>query len=137
MTKEIHTVVIQATVREAAQVMADAKLLVGYVIILKDGKPIGIVTEQDIVNKVVAKDRDPSQLKVSDIMSTPLITTDPDADLLQAAKVMREHAIRKLVVTRGNIIYGMITAKDICNHAGSYVDKSIKDVVRWTAPLGL
>lgn len=137
MTKEIHSVVIQATVREAAQVMADDHHLEGYVIILEDGKPIGIVTEQDIVNKVIAQDRDPSKLKVSDIMSTPLITIDPDTDLLQAAKVMRERAIRKLVVTRGNIIYGLITAKNIANHAGNYVDKSIKDVLRWTAPLGL
>jgi CBS domain-containing protein len=131
MTKEIHTVVIQA------KIMANDEHVEGYVIILEGGKPIGIVTEQDIVNKVVAQDQDPSKLQISDIMSTPLITIDPDADLLQAAKVMREHAIRKLVVTRGNIIYGMITAKDIANHAGNYVDRSIKDMIRWTTPLGL
>jgi CBS domain-containing protein len=65
MAKEIHSVVIQATVREAARIMADDNHLEGYVIVLKDGKPLGIVTERDIVNKVVAEDRDPSTLLVA------------------------------------------------------------------------
>lgn len=137
MEKEIHTVVTTATVQEAAQVMTADTHVEGYVVILENGKPVGIVTERDIVNKIVANARDPTVLPVSDIMSYPLITIDPDADLLEAADLMRTRDVRKLVVVRGDIIYGIITAKDIAFHAGNYVDRSIKDMIRWTAPLGL
>jgi CBS domain-containing protein len=137
MVKKIHTVDTQATVQDAAQIMAADVQLEGYVVVLERGKPVGIVTERDIVNQVVAHARDSAEMSVSDIMSTPLITIDPDADLLDAAELMRTHGIRKLIVIRGDIVYGIITARSIAFHAGNYVDRSIKDMIRWTTPLGM
>jgi signal-transduction protein with cAMP-binding, CBS, and nucleotidyltransferase domain len=137
MTKELNTIEYNATVTDAAKVMAADNNAEGYVIILKNFKPIGIITERDIVNKVIAKDGDSSKTKISDIMSTPLITIDPNDDLLNASKVMRENNVRKLAVVKGDIIYGIITAKDIAQQGNKYVERTIRELLRWTTPFAL
>ena len=137
MRKEVNTLDCDAKVTEAASLMAADKEYEGYVIILKKGKPEGIVTERDLVNKVIVGGLDPAQTSVSDIMSTPLITVDPEDDLLKATQVMKEQNVRKLVVVREDIIYGIITARIISQNVQDYVDRSIRDIVRWTASLGI
>lgn len=135
MTKEINTIDYDVTITDAAKVMAADKNFGGYVIILKKGKPLGMITERDIVNEIIAKEIDPSKVKVTEIMSTPLITIDPDDDLLKASELMEENNVRKVAVMKGEIIYGIITAKDIAQHGNKYVDRAIRDVLRWTGPL--
>ena len=137
MTKEVNTLDYDAKVTEAASLMASDKEYEGYVIILRKGKPVGIVTERDLVNKVLVGGLDPAKTSVSDIMSTPLITVDPEDDLLKATQVMKEQNVRKLVVVRDEIIYGIITARIISQNVQDYVDRSIRDIVRWTASLGI
>jgi CBS domain-containing protein len=132
MTKEINTIDYNATITDVAKVMAADKNFGGYVIILKKGEPVGIITERDIVNEITAKEIDPSKVKITEIMSTPLITIDPDDDLLKASELMRENNVRKLAVVKGEIIYGVITAKDIAQHGTKYVNRAIRDVLRWT-----
>ena len=134
MTKEINTIDYDVTITDAAKVMAADKNFGGYVIILKKGKPLGMITERDIVNEIIAKEIDPSKVNLTEIMSTPLITIDPDEDLLEASKLMRENNIRKLVVMKSEIIYGVITAKDIAQQGNKYITRAIRDVLRWTVP---
>jgi len=137
MIKEVTTIDYDATATEAANLMAAEKEYVGYVIVLQKGKPKGIVTERDLVNKVIVGRLDPAKTSVSEIMSTPLITVDPEDDLLKATQVMKEQNVRKLIVIRDEIIYGIITAKIISQNVQDYVDRSIRDIVRWTASLGI
>jgi CBS domain-containing protein len=137
MTKEVITIDYDATVTDAANIMTVDKDYKGYVIVLQKGKPKGIVTEKDLVNKVIVGGLDPTKTSVSEIMSTPLITVDPEDDLLKASQVMKEKNVRKLIVIRDEIIYGIITAKIISQNVQDYVDRSIRDIVRWTASLGI
>jgi len=137
MIPDITTIPFDATVREGAKIMAADKNAEGYAIVLKEGTPIGIITERDIVHRVVAKDLDSSHVTVAAIMSSPLISIDPDEDLLKASTQMEQHKVRKLVVMRGEILYGIITGDDIAQHCGDYVDRSIRDIMQWTAPLGV
>ncbi|KON27841.1 hypothetical protein AC480_04320 [miscellaneous Crenarchaeota group archaeon SMTZ1-55] len=137
MTKEVNTIDYDATVDAAAKIMATDENYEGYVIVLEKGKPMGILTERDIVNKVVVGGLDASKTQVSKVMSTPLVTIDPDEDLLKASQVMKEQNVRKLVVVRDSIIYGIITAKGLSQNFQDYVDRSIRDIVRWTASLGI
>ena len=137
MTKTVNTLDYTATVMEAANLMAADVDYEGYVIILQKGRPIGMVTERDLVNKVIVGSLDPAATSVSDVMSSPLVTIDPDDDLLKATQVMKEQNVRKLVVVRDEIIYGIITAKKISQNVQDYVDRSIRDIVRWTASLGI
>ena len=137
MTKEVTTIDYDATVTDAANLMTVDKDYKGYVIVLQKGKPKGIVTERDLVNKVIGGGLDPAKTIVSEIMSTPLITVDPEDDMLKASQVMKEQNVRKLIVIRDEIIYGIITAKIISQNVQDYVDRSIRDIVRWTASLGI
>ena len=135
MEKDVPTIADTATVTEAAKKMTKAGK--GFLIILKGGQPCGIVTERDFVQKVIASESDPKKVPISQIMSSPLITVDPDEDLLKASETMRKNNVRRLPVVREGIIYGVVTARDIALHCGDYVDRTVRDIVRWTAPLGI
>jgi CBS domain-containing protein len=135
MRKEVPTIGHQASVSEAAKAMD--KLGNGFLIVLKNGSPAGIVTERDFVRKVIARDADPKKITVGEIVSTPLITVDPDEDLLKASELMQKNNIRRLPVVKEGIIYGVVTARDISFHCIDYVNKSVKDILRWAAPLGI
>ena len=137
MTKEVTTIDYDSTASEAANLMATVKVYEGYVLVLQKGKPKGIVTERDLVNKVLVKGLDPAKTSVSKIMSTPLKTVDPEDDLLKASRVMKEQNVRKLIVVRDEIIYGIITSKIISQNVQDYVDRSIRDIIRWTASLNI
>ena len=132
MVKEINTIDHDATITDAAKVMAADPNFEGYIIILKKGKPIGIITARDIVNEVTAQQVDPAKVKVTEIMSAPLITINPDGDLLKAFELMRENNITKLPVVKSESICGVITAKDIAQHGAKYVKRAIRDVLKWT-----
>ena len=131
MRTTINTIDADAKVIDATKIMGTSS----YVIILKKGKPIGIITERDIIGKVLAQDQDPKQVSVTEIMSTPIITIDPDDDLVTASNVMRENGIGKLIVMREEIVYGVITNMIISRHFQSYVDSAIRDMIRWTPSL--
>ncbi|PKL67985.1 MAG: CBS domain-containing protein [Methanomicrobiales archaeon HGW-Methanomicrobiales-1] len=103
---------IEATVAMAAKAMCKEE--VGSVIILDNNKPIGIVTEEDINCKVVAKDLKPSKVHVNEIMSTPLITVSADKTSGDAAHMMVKHKVRRLpVVDDCNEVIGIITVRDL------------------------
>ncbi|MGQ9781054.1 MAG: CBS domain-containing protein [Nitrososphaeria archaeon] len=132
MDKEVPTIEEQASVVNAAKIMIKSGK--GFLIVLREGKLQGIITEHDFVSKVIAVERDPLKMTVAEIMSFPLVTIDPDADLLKASELMQKHGIRRLPVARGGIIYGVITAKDIAHQFGEYVERSIQDILKWSIP---
>lgn len=135
MVKAVHTIPASSTVAEAARTMAADADHEGYLIVYDVGKPLGIVTENDIVNRLVAQTLDPSKTTVAAIMSSPLISVKPDEDLLEAATVMAEHKVKKLVVMANGVVSGIITSYDISQSCGRYVDRTFKDIIRWTSPL--
>jgi CBS domain-containing protein len=132
MTKNVITIDHQDSVFDAAKAMAHDPNAAGYVVVLQQGKPTGIVTERDIIHQVTAKQLNPAKTMVSSIMSTPLITIDPDAGFLTAPELMQEHNISKLVVVKDDILYGVITAKVVAAQCTTYVNQTVKDMVRWT-----
>jgi CBS domain-containing protein len=113
MTKKVLTIDSQKTVFEAAQLMSQKE--VGDVIVMDTEMPIGIVTERDIVRRVVAKER-PVTTKVSDVMSKPLITISPDASLKEAARTMVNHRIRRLPVLKEHKLVGILVVSDFARH---------------------
>ncbi len=108
-----HPVVVgpEATVAEAAVVMRDRD--VGSILVIADSKPMGIVTEKDLVTKVVARDVLPSKVKVTEIMSSPVVSIDPLTEVTEAARKMASLHIRRLPVVKGGDLLGMLTEADI------------------------
>ncbi len=99
MTTNVVTLNAQRTVLEAAKLMYQQG--VGDLVIMEGKMAKGIVTERDIVRRVVAQKK-PLDIKVSDIMSTPLITIGEDASLRDAARKMVKNQVRRLPVTKKN-----------------------------------
>lgn len=75
--------------------------------------PLGIVTERDIVRRVVAESKDPNSTIAYDIMSKPLITVGPEATIYDAALIMTKYRIRRLPIVRDNTLLGIITSSDL------------------------
>ena len=99
------------TVLEAAQLMKKRKI--GNVIIVEKKQPIGILTESDILKKVVAEGNSAKDAIVKDVMSTPIIIIDPYVSLEEAMKTMGKCNVRRLPVIENNELIGIITQKDI------------------------
>ena len=112
MSSPVVTVDEDATVDKAAQLMVEGHI--GCILVTsKEGKPIGIITESDFVTRVLAKNIQPSKLTAKEVMTSPLITIDPDETLSEAARRMSQLNIRRLgVMYKGNLV-GIISAKDI------------------------
>lgn len=99
------------TVLEAAKLMKKNKI--GNVIVVNKKQPIGILTESDILKKVVADGKNAVDVKVEEVMTTPIVVGDPYISLEEAMKIMGKFNIRRLpVIEDGNLI-GVITQKDI------------------------
>src|SRR2546422_1078851 len=77
------------------------------------GKPMGIVTERDILTKVAAPDKQPSRVLVRDIMTSPVVVVHPHEEVAEAAKLMSQRKIRRLPVVQEGKLVGMITENDI------------------------
>jgi signal-transduction protein with cAMP-binding, CBS, and nucleotidyltransferase domain len=86
----------------------------GSVIILNELKhPEGIITERDIVRRLVFESKDPKLTFVSEIMSSPLISLNDDAYIYDAAFVMSKYSIRRLPIIKDNVLLGIVTATDL------------------------
>ena len=86
---------------------------IGAVIIMSGGVPAGIITERDIVEKLVRANKDASKTRAQDIMSSPLLSIEADKSVTDALKVMRDKKIRRLAVTRRGNIVGVVTERRI------------------------
>ncbi len=111
MIKDVVTVDAEATVKEAVEVMN--KHEIGCLVVMKRDKLAGILTERDILKRVLVESRNPEKTKVSKIMTTPVITASPTTDLAEAAKLMFEKNVKKLpVVSKGKLV-GLVTLTDL------------------------
>ena len=107
--------VIELDAKESAAHAAEimAKYGISSVVITRNGEPIGIVTKRDLVEKVVAQDKQPSSVKLESIMSSPLITADPEETLEDAVRKMNKLQVSRLVVTYKGAVKGVLSIKDI------------------------
>ena len=111
MTRDVRACEPNATVADAAKVMAQGD--VGPVPIVEDGRLVGIVTDRDIVVRVVAEGRDPNATTVKEIASTELVTVAPDDDLDEALHLLAERQVRRLPVVEGDRLVGIVAQADI------------------------
>jgi CBS domain-containing protein len=112
MSSPAVTVPENTSIDKTAQIMSDGRL--GCIIVTsKDGKALGIITESDLVKRVLAKNLKPNKLTAKEIMSTPLITIEPDEILTETARRMNKLNVRRMgVIYKGNLV-GIISSKDI------------------------
>ncbi len=107
----IDTIERGLTVAFAANVMKERAR--GSLVVVDGGKPIGIITERDLVRRVLAENKSPSATKIGDVMSEPLISVGPEATISSVANVMYKNGIRRLPVIEGGRLLGMVTSTDL------------------------
>ncbi len=121
MTKNVVTANLDASVIEIAELMK--RYGIGSVVVIDDKRnPVGIVTERDLVIKVLAEHRSPAETRVREIMSKPIISVSSKTGLLDAARIMARRNIRRLVVIDEGKLVGIVTSKDILKVAPEIID---------------
>ncbi|MBM4241296.1 MAG: CBS domain-containing protein [Euryarchaeota archaeon] len=111
MTSEVVTVDPKSSVAEAAYLMNKYK--VGSLIVKSNAEPEGIITESDIIAKVVSKDIKASKITIDQVMTKNLIKIDPGCELNEAARLMAKMNIRRLPVVINSILVGILTSMDV------------------------
>ena len=110
MTRDIASVDAKVAVAEAIRVMVERNI--GSVVVTREGSMVGIVTERDILRKLVIGEES-TTLKVEDAMSSPLLTIESHATIGEAADLMAERNVRRLLVIENEKIQGIITERDL------------------------
>ncbi len=126
MKKVNVTVQGDLSVCQGAKLMANDRT--GFLIVRREDGKNGIVTEWDIVNKVVAQDLDPDKVNLGEIMSSEIISVDPTTPTDKVAELMNERNIRRLLVVENGRTLGVVTSKDILRIFKDYMD-NVTEVV--------
>jgi len=112
MIKDIVTIGIDNTVLDACNMFDSNKI--GCLLVMKDGAMVGIITERDIISRVIVNQKNPNQIKIRDVMSRNIITIRSTDNVKEAIEVMNNNKIKKLpVVSYGDTLEGIITITDI------------------------
>lgn len=113
MSRHIMTIPFDSTILEASKVMAQKQC--GSLLVIENNMPAGIITETDITRRVVAQGVSRHEL-VHTIMSSPLYTCSPDADITEIASAMTSSKFKKVPVMEGGEIVGIVTQTDLVTH---------------------
>ncbi len=110
MINKVSTLDSSSMIKDAAKIM-DSKNI-GCIIVTQEEVPIGILTERDFVRRIASKEK-PLTSPLSEVMSSPLISIDPDETVWEAAEEMKVNNIHKLPVLQANKVIGIITTSDL------------------------
>lgn len=123
-----------ASVTDASRAMVDNNR--GSVVVTRKGEPLGILTERDVLKRVVAKSLDPSSTKVKQVMTSSPVTIDKNMPLREAIDLMNRKNLRRMLVTEDGKIVGIFTLRDIVKHNRIcvYCGKEIKSILETTEP---
>lgn len=127
MTKPVITIDKGSSVLEAAKIMSEKRI--GCIVVTDEGKPVGIATERDILQGVVAKGLDASKVKMKDIMSKPLITINGNMPIINAIRVMEKNNVRRLLVVEKEKLVGIVTQRDLLRALAFHVIISFRPLL--------
>ena len=132
MIEGVITIDSDASVMKAVKMMNENEI--GCLIVTRRGKAVGIVTERDLLARVIAKSKNPKKTRVREIMTKPLISGQPEMDLEEATKLMFKMKIKKLpVVESEGKLAGLITLTDVARFQPQMI-RILKKLSAQTAP---
>jgi len=127
MTKLVITTDKSQYVDEAAKTMSGKGI--GCIVVMDKKKPVGIATERDILQRVVARGLDPSKVKMKDIMSEPLTSINGNMPIINAIRVMQKNNIRHLPIIEKGGLVGIVTQRDLLRALALHVLISFRPLI--------
>jgi CBS domain-containing protein len=128
MQKNVITIQEDKTALDAAKLITEKDI--SFLVILKDAKPIGVITERDFVRKIAAEDKNAAQIPLSKIMSYKFRWVEPSTDIEDAVQKMLNHNIRRLIVLENEKLVGVITQTDLADFLRSklLIEGTVKNI---------
>ena len=120
MVSRVISCPLNTNVAAAAKIMRDED--VGSIIVMEGKKPVGIMTREDVTNKVAALDKQPSKVMITEIMNSPIVTASPDEMLSEAAKRMSKYGYERLPVKQLNKLIGFVSVRDLLRVSPGLLD---------------
>jgi CBS domain-containing protein len=111
MVKKVFTLQASASAYEAVKLMNQNKI--GSLVIVRNGETVGILTERDLLERVLEKCKNPKETHVFEVMTNHVITGNPDMEIPEAARLMFENKVKKLPIVEGIALVGIVTLTDI------------------------
>ncbi len=127
MAKPVITIEASDSVHDTAKLMS--KNDVGSIVITQRKKPVGIVTERDIVKRVVAKGVDASKVPIKKVMSKSLTTIQSHMAIVDAIRIMQKQKIRRLLITKNEKLVGIVTQRDLLRALAFHVVISFRPLL--------
>ena len=116
MVSDVITIEPSTSVVDAAKRMIQEEK--GPLPVVEGGRPVAMVTDRDIIARVVAEGRDPNSLTVDDVATRALVTIGPDQDVEEAQRLMDQHQLDRILVVEGDRLVGIISEADIRSDEG-------------------
>mgnify|MGYP003689530311 FL=1 len=111
MQKKVITIELEKTAQYASTILKDNDI--SFLVVVEDSKPVGIVSERDIVRKIVAENKEASKIQLESIMSKKFKWVEPNSSIESAVQKMLNNNIRRLVVLEDENLVGVITQTDL------------------------
>ncbi|MEQ8274204.1 MAG: CBS domain-containing protein [Deltaproteobacteria bacterium] len=119
----VHTVTPETTALAAVRAMNENRI--GAVLVVEHDVPVGIFTERDVLRRVVESEREPKDVPVGELMSSPLVTVEPRMSVMDAMRLMTDRRLRHLPVMEGTRLVGMVSIGDLTK----WVTSDLRDEV--------
>ncbi len=128
MQKNVINIQENKTALDAAKLISEKDI--SFLVIVKDDKPIGVITERDFVRKIAAQDKQASHIPLSEIMSYKFRWVEPSTKIEDAVQKMLNHNIRRLIVLEDEKLVGVITQTDLTDFLRSklLIEGTIKNI---------
>lgn len=110
-----RTIDINKNIKSAGELMT--KYRINTLIVVKNRHPVGLITDSDLIKKVIAKNIKPSSLKIRGVMSRPLVSVEPRQTAIEAVRKMKKSNIKRLIVLDKGKLVGIITLSDIARNS--------------------
>ncbi len=111
MSRNVVSIDSESTVKSAASMMT--RHGIGSLVVTEQGKPVGIITETDLLSRVLALGKDAESTRVKTVMSKPLIWGSAYMDFIEAAKLMVSREVKKLPIIHSGQLVGILTVTDV------------------------
>ena len=129
MSRDVATISFGEKLVSAAKQMS--KDNISCIVVVDDHNVVGILTETDFLRKVAAKGKDFSKTKVSDIMSSPVVSTTPETSIFEASKITEHHRVKRLPILQNGKLSGIVTQSDLIRALMSYgLWRDVSDIMR-------